>query len=80
MSDKRRSEVATLLQKHDLPALEDRVYGFLKPTRQLAAFAPDHVIQIDSLSKRLMPGPSLGIISCPNGYRETVARSLRSGG
>ncbi|WP_300015523.1 PLP-dependent aminotransferase family protein [uncultured Roseobacter sp.] len=80
MSESRREQIAAVLRKHNLAAIEDRVYGFLKPTRPLAAFAPDHVIQIDSLSKRLMPGLSLGIIACPRRFDEAVARSLRSGG
>jgi DNA-binding transcriptional MocR family regulator len=80
MSDDRRRRIGEVLQRHNLTAIEDRVYGFLKPTRPLATFAPDHVIQIDSLSKRLMPGLSLGIIVAPGRYHDFVARSLRSGG
>ncbi len=80
MTESRREHIAQVLRKHNLPAIEDRVYGFLKPTRPLAAFAPDHVIQIDSISKRLMPGLSLGIIACPERFRDAIGRSLRSGG
>lgn len=38
------------------------------------------MIQIDSLSKRLMPGLSLGIIVAPPRCHEPLARALRSGG
>lgn len=80
MGRDRRREIASILHRHDLAAIEDRVYSFLKPTKPLAAYAPDHVIQIDSLSKRLMPGLSLGIISAPTRYRDDLARALRAGG
>lgn len=80
MSDARRRAIADILTRHNLWAIEDRVYGFLKPTRPLGAFAPDHVIQIDSLSKRLMPGLALGLIVAPARLHERLARSLRAGG
>jgi len=80
MSDTRRQEIADVLEKHDLMAIEDRVYSFLKPTLPLAALAPRHVVQIDSLSKRLMPGLSLGIIAAPAEHQEGIGRALRSGG
>ncbi len=80
MSRDRRQQIADVLRKHDLTAIEDRIYGFLKPTKPLAAFAPNHVIQIDSLSKRLMPGLSLGFIAAPTRLQEPVARALRAGG
>lgn len=80
MSDARRADIARVLEAHNLTSIEDRVYGFLKPTCPLASFAPDHVIQIDSISKRLMPGLSLGIIVVPPRFHEKIARSLRSGG
>lgn len=80
MSAQRRQEIADVLEKYGLLAIEDCVYGFLKPTLPLASFAPGHVVQIDSLSKRLMPGLSLGIIVAPSPFQEDVARALRSGG
>ncbi|MEL0437980.1 PLP-dependent aminotransferase family protein [Phycobacter sp. K97] len=80
MSARRRQAIADVLEKHGLIAIEDRVYSFLKPTLPLASFAPGHVIQIDSLSKRLMPGLSLGIIAAPAPFQENLARALRSGG
>jgi len=80
MSSDRRRKVAEVLIRHDLALIEDRVYGFLRPTQPVASFAPDHVIQIDSLSKRLMPGLALGMIAAPSRFHEGLARSLRSGG
>ncbi|MEM1428347.1 MAG: PLP-dependent aminotransferase family protein [Pseudomonadota bacterium] len=80
MPEERRRAIARLLQRHDLIAVEDRVYGFLKPTVPLAAWAPSHVILIDSLSKRLMPGMALGLIGAPPPFRAALARALRTGG
>lgn len=80
MGERRRRDIADLLVRHELTAIEDRVYGFLKPMPPIAAFAPEYVIQIDSLSKRLMPGLALGIISCPDRIIDSLSRSLRSGG
>ncbi|MBL4838245.1 MAG: PLP-dependent aminotransferase family protein [Kordiimonadaceae bacterium] len=76
----RRKMIAEILIRHNLVAIEDRVYGFLRTTRPIAAFAPDHVIQIDSLSKRLMPGLAVGLIIAPLRLHNSLARSLRAGG
>lgn len=80
MSEKRRVEIASILRRRRLIAIEDRVYCFLKPTPPLAAFAKENVVQIDSLSKRLMPGMSLGIVACPPSIQPKVSRALRAGG
>lgn len=80
MTQERRRTIAEILVRHDLVAIEDRVYGFLRPTTPLAAYAPDHVIQIDSLSKRLMPGLALGLIIAPSRLHAQLARTLRAGG
>lgn len=80
MSSIRRRKVAEVLIRHDLALIEDRVYGFLRPTQPVASYAPDHVIQIDSLSKRLMPGLALGMIAAPSRFHEKLAMALRSGG
>lgn len=80
MSNHRRQRIADILKKHDLTAVEDRVYGFLRPTLPVGSFAPENVIQVDSLSKRLTPGLSLGIITAPSRYHKALAKALRSGG
>lgn len=80
MTQARRKSIADILIQNDLVAIEDRVYGFMRPMTPLAAYAPDHVIQIDSLSKRLMPGLAVGWIAAPSRFHSALARSLRSGG
>ncbi|MCC3861918.1 PLP-dependent aminotransferase family protein [Pseudemcibacter aquimaris] len=80
MTNARRKEIANLLQKNDLIAIEDRVYDFLKPTKPIAFYAPDHVIQINSLSKCFMPGLTIGLILAPSQLEENISISLKAGG
>ncbi|MEM9760442.1 MAG: PLP-dependent aminotransferase family protein [Pseudomonadota bacterium] len=80
MSAQRRSRIAELLEDLNLVAIEDRVYGFLRPATPLACYALDRVIQVDSLSKRLMPGISLGLIIAPERLKEPVAAAVQRGG
>ncbi|MET9291761.1 PLP-dependent aminotransferase family protein [Streptomyces sp. NPDC003077] len=46
----------------------------------LAALAPDRTILVDSLSKRLAPGLTVGLLLPPAALTERVATALRSGG
>lgn len=80
MSDDRRRKIATILRNHELPAIEDAVYSFLRPAPPLAVFAPNQVIRIDSFSKRCMPGLSLGLIMAPPRVQNELARSIKAGG
>jgi DNA-binding transcriptional MocR family regulator len=80
MSRKRRDELATLLARHDLIAIEDTVYSFLAEETPLAFSAPSHVILVDSLSKRVAPGLTLGFVAAPAGLSDRIAAAIRSGG
>jgi DNA-binding transcriptional MocR family regulator len=60
-------------------AIEDAVYSFLADEEPLAALAPRHTILVDSLSKRLSPGLTLGFVVPPLHLRDRVARGIRSG-
>jgi DNA-binding transcriptional MocR family regulator len=79
MSRARRTEIAGVLEETGLTVIEDAVYSFLADEEPLAAFAPDHAILVDSLSKRLSPGLTLGFVVPPLRLRDTVARGIRSG-
>jgi DNA-binding transcriptional MocR family regulator len=75
----RREAVADALADRDLPAVEDGIYSFLRDDLPpLAAYAPGHVVLVDSMSKRVAPGLSLGFVVAEKGER--VAAALRSGG
>ena len=56
------------------------MYGFLDDEPPLAALAPDRCIVLDSLSKKVAPGLSLGFVVPPLRLRENVMASVRSGG
>lgn len=80
MSSVRSSVIAEILLTERILAIEDTVYAFLDPRPQrLYRLAPDRVVLIDSLSKRLAPGLTLGIIAAPRELRENIARALHSG-
>ncbi|MFH8682053.1 PLP-dependent aminotransferase family protein [Streptomyces lydicus] len=80
MPDARRAELAEVLAELDLYAIEDAIYGFLRDDLPpLAARAPERTFVIDSLSKRLAPGLSLGFLTAPAGRTQDAAAALRSG-
>ncbi|PZM14824.1 PLP-dependent aminotransferase family protein [Rhizobium tubonense] len=80
MPSGRRVDLLRVLERIDLPVIEDHVYGFLDEMPPLAALGPDRSIVIDSLSKKVAPGLTLGFILPPVRLRERVMASVRSGG
>jgi len=81
MPVRRRAEIADLLGRLELPVIEDAIWSFLRPELPpLAAFAPGRTILVDSLSKRLAPGLTLGFAVVPETLGADVAAALRSGG
>jgi len=80
MPVKRRADIAALLERHDIVAIEDLVYAFLADNEApLAAAAPNHVVVIDSLSKRIAPGISIGYIAAPDSLAPAMAAGVRAG-
>ena len=80
MTSARRADLLRVVEKLNLPVIEDNVYGFLDNEPPLAALAPDSCIVVDSLSKKVAPGLALGFIVPPQQLRESVMASVRSGG
>jgi DNA-binding transcriptional MocR family regulator len=80
MTSARRADLLRVVEKLNLPIIEDNVYGFLDNEPPLAALAPDSCIVVDSLSKKVAPGLTLGFIVPPQRLRESVMASVRSGG
>lgn len=79
MDDARRRDVAAALAQEGLTAVEDAIYGFLADEVPLAALAPDRVIVVDSLSKRVAPGVTLGLVAAPAQLCDRVANAMRTG-
>ncbi|KAA2256725.1 PLP-dependent aminotransferase family protein [Solihabitans fulvus] len=79
MSAARRAELAETLRELDLPAIEDTIYSFLRAEAPLAALAPERTVLVDSLSKRLAPGLTLGFAVTPPALTGRVATAIRSG-
>jgi DNA-binding transcriptional MocR family regulator len=80
MSSARSAEIAGILREQGILAIEDTTYAFLDPQgASLQWLEPDHVIRIDSLSKRLTPGLTLGFIVAPQQRVEDISRALHGG-
>lgn len=81
MSGPRRAELAAALRESGVTAVEDAVWAFLQPDAPppLASYAPERVVLVDSLSKRLAPGLTVGLAVVPPQLVARVAAALRSG-
>ena len=81
MPPARRAAIAQTLQSLGVTAVEDVVYAFLLDPcpKPLSAYAPDRVITVDSLSKRVAPGLTAGMLVCPPALTDRVAVALRTG-
>jgi DNA-binding transcriptional MocR family regulator len=81
MPPARRAELAAELARLDLPVVEDRVNAFLRPEpAPLAAWAPERTVVVDSLSKRVAPGLTLGYLVVPAALADRVTAAVRGGG
>jgi DNA-binding transcriptional MocR family regulator len=81
MPPRRRADLAETLALLDCYAIEDAVYAFLREDpAPLAAHAPDRAIFVDSLSKRVAPGLTLGFAVAPPALAEPLATAIASGG
>ncbi|WP_166347221.1 PLP-dependent aminotransferase family protein [Phytoactinopolyspora limicola] len=81
MPEGRQVELAATLARLDLVVIEDAIYGFLRDDQPpLAHRIPERTIVVDSLSKRLAPGLTVGFTITPPWLTERVAAALRSGG
>ena len=79
MGPARRADLARILDTTGLTAIEDAVYGFLAEAQPLASLAPDRTILVDSLSKRVMPALTVGLIAGPPHLTDRLAASVRQG-
>ncbi|MCP2254055.1 DNA-binding transcriptional regulator, MocR family, contains an aminotransferase domain [Prauserella aidingensis] len=80
MSQERKTAFAEVVRDRGVPVIEDRVNAFLCDEVRLADHIPENTIIVDSLSKRIAPGLTLGFVAVPRGRWDDVARALRCGG
>ncbi|MFJ9799258.1 PLP-dependent aminotransferase family protein [Streptomyces sp. NPDC101145] len=81
MPPARRAELATTVRRLDVPLIEDAIWAFLHDDLPpLAALAPERTVLVDSLSKRLAPGLTVGFAVVPDASAAAVEAAVRSGG
>ncbi|GAA0920737.1 PLP-dependent aminotransferase family protein [Streptomyces thermoalcalitolerans] len=77
----RLEQLAEVLLRLGIPAVEDAIWAFLRDELPpLAAHAPERTVLIDSLSKRVAPGLTLGFAVAPPALAGKISAALRSGG
>lgn len=77
---RRRTELVRILTALNIIGIEDHVYAFLvDDPSPLASLAPDRVVMVDSLSKRVAPGVTLGFALAPPALAGAIAESIRVG-
>jgi DNA-binding transcriptional MocR family regulator len=80
MKPARREALAQALRKLGLVCIEDAAFAFLSDAAPLVAYAPDRVVFVDSMHKRIGPGTGLGFIVAPRQVRDRAAAAMRAGG
>jgi DNA-binding transcriptional MocR family regulator len=77
MGDKRRRQIATIVNRYRLTVLEDDTYGFHSPERaSLMTLIPERTVFITSLSKSLFPGLRLGCAVAPTEILEKITAAI----
>jgi DNA-binding transcriptional MocR family regulator len=79
MPAERRAEIVRTAKRLGVIIVEDLVYGFLSDVPPLASIDPEQCIVADSLSKRLAPGISVGILHVPSALRDRMWSTVRGG-
>jgi DNA-binding transcriptional MocR family regulator len=74
MSINTRKMIADVAKKQNIIVIEDAINSMLKanPLPPVAAFAPEQVIHIISLSKVISPGLRLAFVTAPETYRTEI--------
>jgi DNA-binding transcriptional MocR family regulator len=75
MPDERRKEIAEVIRKKQLIAIEDDAWGFLAEgsVTPLHMFCRENVVYLTSTSKALAPGLRVGFVVAPTGLQRGIA-------
>ena len=78
MTVEKRKRIASIAKKYNQFIVEDATYHLHreKPLPAIAAFAPDQVIHIASLSKSISPGLRLAYLAVPSQFKEPISKAL----
>ncbi|MCE5286349.1 MAG: PLP-dependent aminotransferase family protein [Pelosinus sp.] len=78
MSVATRKRIALIAQKKHLIVIEDAIHSLLleNPLVPIAAYAPEQVLYISSLSKVASPGLRLAYMAVPKQYRKKLSEAL----
>lgn len=78
MPESRRHEIAEVLRRNELIAIEDDAWGFLAEgsIKPLHTFAPECVVYLTSCSKSLAPGLRIGFIVAPPSIQRAVTSCI----
>jgi DNA-binding transcriptional MocR family regulator len=79
MSARRREDIADVIRRRGLTAIEDDVHGrlFDDPPPTMAAIVPESTYYVTSTSKTLAPGLRVGFVAAPPGMAERLAATVR---
>lgn len=78
MSQTTRKTIADIAKRERLIVIEDAIYSHLqeKTAAPIAAYAPEQVFYVSSLSKAVSPGLRMAFIAVPEQYQRLVAAAL----
>ncbi|MFB5196267.1 PLP-dependent aminotransferase family protein [Neobacillus sp. KR4-4] len=78
LSVENRKTIAAIAKKYNQFILEDGTYQLLNenPIPAVAAFAPEQVIYIASLSKSIAPGLRLAYVAVPSRFKKPISKAL----
>jgi DNA-binding transcriptional MocR family regulator len=80
MTAARREALAQALHRLRLMCIEDAVFAFLSDAAPLVSYAPDRVVFVDSMQKRIGAGTGLGFVVAPPQVKDRAAAAMRAGG
>jgi DNA-binding transcriptional MocR family regulator len=79
MSERRRRQIAAVVNKYRLLVIEDDTYGFHSPERApLMTLIPDRTIFVTGMSKSLFPGMRLGCAVAAPAILERITEAIHA--